>query len=78
MRGELVGSPQNYILFDDTVFNKRHSQRIELVRRLCSGNAHTVIKVIGLVNCVYVNSDTTLETDGKSKLDHVANMLVER
>ena len=53
-----------------------------------SGNAHGLIDGIGLVNCVYVNPDTdqfwlldyrlfSPETDGKTKLDHVAEMLAQ-
>jgi len=88
VRAEFVGSARGYVLFDDTVLDKRHSQRIELVRRQYSGNAHAVIKGIGLVNCVYVNPETEQfwlvdyrlfvpEADGKSKLDHVADMLAQ-
>ena len=51
-----------------------------------SGNAHAVIKGIGVINCVYVNPDTGQfwvvdyriydpDKDGKSKLDHVSEML---
>ena len=68
------------------MLDKHHSQRIELVRRQYSGNAHGVIAGIGLVNCVYVNPETDQfwlidyrlfapEADGKTKLDHVAEML---
>jgi hypothetical protein len=59
---------------------------IELVRRQYSGNAHGVIKGVGVVTCVYVNPDTEQfwvidygiydpDGDGKSKLDHVQDML---
>ena len=60
--------------------------RIELVRRQYSGNAHGVIKGIGVVTCVYVNAETDQfwiiddrisdpEGDGKTTLDHVHDML---
>ena len=42
-----------YLLFDDTVVDKRFSREIELVRRQYSGNAHGVIRGIGIVTCVY-------------------------
>lgn len=56
------------------------------MRRQYSGNAHGIIKGIGLVNCVYINPETEQfwlldyrlfapDADGKSKLDHVADML---
>ncbi len=75
-----------YIIFDDTVLIKEHSHKIELVRRQYSGNAHGIIKGIGVVNCVYFNPLTNQfwlidyrifnpDEDGKSKIDHVADML---
>ena len=45
-------SSQGYLLFDDTVLDKRHSCFIEMVRRQWSGNAHAVISGIGVVTCV--------------------------
>jgi hypothetical protein len=85
VRQELVLSENGYILFDDTVLDKRHSFTIELVRRQWSGNAKKVIKGIGVVTCVYVNPDTKQfwvidyrifdpDGDGRSKLDHLLEM----
>ena len=73
------------LIFDDTVLDKRHSFKIELVRRQHGGNEHAVIKGIGTVNCQHVNLDTgehwtvdwrvhNPDEDGKSKLDHVRDM----
>ncbi|MFT7723216.1 MAG: transposase [Roseateles sp.] len=84
---EIVPSPRGCIVFDDTILDKGHSHQIELVRRQYSGNAHGIIKGIGLVNCLYVNPDTgeywpidyrlfAPEQDGKTKLEHVRDMLV--
>lgn len=75
-----------YIIFDDTVLDKRYSEDIELTRRQYSGNEHRVLRGIGVVSCVYVNPETgqfwvidyrIYDPDGdeKSKLDHVAEML---
>jgi hypothetical protein len=75
-----------YIIFDDTVLDKRYSEDIELTRRQYSGNEHGVLRGIGVVSCVYVNPETgqfwvidyriyAPEADGKSKLDHVSEML---
>ena len=86
VRADVVLSTRGYVVFDDTVLDKSYGRRIQLVRRQYSGNAHGLIDGIGLVNCVYVNPDTDQfwlidyrlfvpETDGKSKLDHVADML---
>jgi len=82
----LQTSENAYVLFDDTVLDKRYSESIELVRRQYSGNEHRVIRGIGLISCVYVNGETGQfwvidyrlydpDGDGQSKLDHVAAML---
>ena len=44
-----------YVLFDDTVLDKRHAKKIEMAQRQYSGNEHGVVQGIGLVNCIYVN-----------------------
>jgi hypothetical protein len=86
VKGDVVASPNGYLVFDDTVLDKHHSHRIELVRKQYSGNAHGVIKGIGVVNCVYVNPDIDAhwivdfrlfapDEDGKTKLTHVKEML---
>jgi hypothetical protein len=86
VKGQVVTSPNGYLAFDDTVLDKNSSFKIELVRRQYSGNAHGVIKGIGVVTCVYINPDTDQfwiidyrmydpDGDGKSKLDHVREML---
>ena len=78
-------SPNACLIFDDTVLDKRHSFKIELVRRQYSGNEHGVVKGIGVVNCLYVNPGTgeswiidwriyDPDTDGKTKLDHMREM----
>ncbi|KZL48325.1 hypothetical protein PN488_03625 [Nodularia spumigena CS-591/12] len=75
-----------YIIFDDSVLDKRYSQEIEMVRRQYSGNEHGIIKGIGVVSCVYVNPKVQRfwvidyrifnpDVDGKTKIDHVKDML---
>lgn len=86
VRGQVVISEQGYLAFDDTVLDHNTSFKIELVRRQYSGNAHAVIKGIGVVTCVYLNPERDQfwlidyriydpDRDGKSKLDHVRDML---
>lgn len=86
VEGQIIRTPEGYIVFDDTVLDKNYSSAIELVRRQYSGNAHGVIKGIGVVTCVYINPNLDQfwlidyriydpEGDGKSKLDHVQEML---
>ncbi|MBD2416031.1 transposase [Nostoc calcicola FACHB-389] len=75
-----------YIIFDDSVLDKRYSKEIEIVRKQYSGNEHGVLKGIGVVSCVYVNPtfqkfwviDYRIfnpDVDGKTKIDHVKDML---
>lgn len=86
VKTDLVAHERGYLIFDDTVLDKRHSRHIEPARRQWSGNAKGIVEGIGVVTCVYVNPvldrfwiiDYRLfapETDGKTKLDHVEDML---
>jgi len=69
------------------MLDKNHSHSIELVRRQYSGNAHGLIKGIGMVNCLYVKPDSGQywivdyrlydpDGDGKTKPDHVKETLI--
>jgi hypothetical protein len=86
VQGQIVPSERGYLLFDDTVLDKNHARQIQTVRRQWSGNAKRVIRGIGVVNCLYVNPaldqfwiiDYRIyapDEDGKTKLDHVSEML---
>ena len=52
-----------YLIFDDTVINKKYGYNIDsvaplkeaLARRQYSGREHKVIRGIGIVNCIYFN-----------------------
>ena len=83
---QVIQTENGYLVFDDTVLDKNHAFAIELVRRQYSGNAHGIIKGIGVVTREYINpqlDDFWLidyriydpQGDGKSKLDHVQEML---
>ena len=76
----------SYIIFDDGILDKRYSKEIEMVRKQYSGNEHGIIKGIGVVSCVYVNPKVQRfwvidyrifnpDVDGKTKIDHVKDML---
>ncbi len=78
--------PDAYLIFDDTVLDKNFGPKIEVTRKQWSGNKKGVVGGIGVVSCVYVHPKTENfwvvdyrifdpETDGKSKLDHVEEML---
>jgi hypothetical protein len=75
-----------YIIFDDSILHERYSEEIEMVRRQYSGNEHGILKGIGVVSCVYVNPKVqrfgvidyrifNSDVDGKTKIDHVKDML---
>ncbi|NET30371.1 MAG: hypothetical protein F6K01_35230 [Okeania sp. SIO1I7] len=57
IKEEIVTNTEGYLIFDDTIINKEHSNKIELVRRQYSGNNHRVIRGIGIVNCIYFNPE---------------------
>jgi hypothetical protein len=82
----VMRTPNGYLVFDDTVVDKNFSRQIALVRWQYSGNAHGILKGIGVVTCVYVNPDCDQfwiidyrlydpAGDGKTKLVHVHDML---
>ena len=83
---DIIYSKSGYIMFDDTVLDKNYSHKIDMVRRQYSGNAHGLIKGIGVVNCVYYNPDLDRfwlldfrifnpDEDKKTKIDHLFEML---
>jgi hypothetical protein len=87
IKDQVIRSAYGFLVFDDTVIDKNFSRRIELVRKQYSGNAHGVIKGIGVVTCVYVNPQLDQfwiidyrnydpDGDGKTKLDHMQDMLL--
>jgi hypothetical protein len=75
------------LIFDDTVLDKSFGPKIEVARKQWSGNEKGVIRGIGVLSCVYVNNPKTEDfwvidyrifdpdRDGKTKLDHVEEML---
>ena len=86
VKSDVVQTPDGYVIFDDTVLDKRYAKEIALAKKQYSGNAGGIIKGIGLVTCVYVNPmldrywliDYRIydkQGDGKSKLDHVRDRL---
>ena len=86
VKGHINVTAAGYVVFDDTVLDKRYARKIALVRRQYSGNAKGVIHGIGVVTCVYVHPEQDRfwlidyriydpQGDGKTKLDHVLEML---
>ena len=86
VKGDVVASEQGYLLFDDTVIDKDHSEKIEMAQKQYSGNAHSLVVGIAVVNCVYYNPETNQFwvidyrvynpiADGRDKLEHMEAML---
>lgn len=78
-------SPSAYLIVDDSVQDKRYSQKIEMVKAQYSGNEHGVVRGIGVVNLVhsdgkdYYPIDYRIyapDADGKTKNDHFREMLL--
>jgi hypothetical protein len=83
---QIIRDESGYIVFDARIIDKTHSREIEGLRWQYSGNAHGIIRGIGMVNCIYINPNTEQfwvidfrifdpERDGKTKMDHVRDML---
>ena len=86
VKTDVVPSTNGYLLFDDTIIDKNFSHDIEGVRRQYSGNAHGIVKGIGVINCVYLNPELDQywiidyrifdpDNDGRTKLDHISDMI---
>ena len=50
LKKNLFGDTEAYLIFDDTVINKKYGYNIELTRRQYSGNEHQVVRGIEIVN----------------------------
>ena len=83
---DIIQTCDGYIIFDDTTVEKPSASEIALAKPQYSGNAGKVVNGIGIVTCVYVNPELDRswlidyriydkQGDGKTKLDHVADML---
>ncbi|WP_150464730.1 MarR family transcriptional regulator [Francisella sp. XLW-1] len=83
---DVIPSENAYIIFDDTVLNKRNTKKIEVARTQYSGAAGGVTTGIGIVNLVYYNPDIekywvidyrifSPDHDGLTKIDHLLEML---
>ena len=81
-----MGNYLGYVIFDDTVIDKRYAKNSERAKPQYSGNAKRVINRIRGVTCVYLNPTLDRfwiidyriydqDTDGKSKLYPVKEML---
>lgn len=87
VKADVMPSELGYLIFDDSVLDKRFARVIECAQVQYSGNAHGLVRGIGLVSCLYVNPELgqywlidyriyDKATDGYSKLEHVQAMLL--
>ena len=83
---DVIPSENGYIIFDDTVLNKRNSKKIEVARTQYSGAVGGVTTGIGVVSLVYYNPELekfwvidyrifSPDHDGLTKIDHLLEML---
>lgn len=77
-------SSESYLILDDSVQDKNYSKKIEMVKLQYSGNTHSLIKGIGIVNLVHAHQKDyhpldfrvyDPSADGKTKNDHFQEML---
>jgi hypothetical protein len=77
-------SSESYLVLDDSVQDKNYSKKIEMVKLQYSGNTHSLIKGIGIVNLVHAHQKDyhpldfrvyDPDADGKTKNDHFQEML---
>ncbi|HEX2913184.1 MAG TPA: transposase [Chloroflexia bacterium] len=78
-------SANSFLIVDDSVQDKRYSKNIELVKLQYSGNAHGLVRGIGIVNLVHSDGSDFYPTDyriyapdcdDKTKNDHFGDMLI--
>ena len=75
---------ESFLVLDDSVQDKSYSQKIEMVKLQYSGNTHSLVKGIGIVNLIHVHQKDyhpldfrvyDPSADGKTKNDHFQEML---
>lgn len=85
--GLVQDGPESFLVFDDSVQDKRHSSKIELVKLQYSGAEGGLVRGIGVLNLLHSTGQDgefypldyrvyAPECDGKTKNDHFREMLV--
>ena len=52
LKKNLFGDTEAYLIFDDTVINKKYGYNIEITQRQYSGNEHQVVCVLSAAKFV--------------------------
>ncbi len=82
--GLIENRPERYLMIDDSVQEKPHSQVMELVKRQYSGNGQGLVKGIGIVNLVHSTGTDDYpidfrvhapQADGLTKNEHFRDLL---
>ena len=87
VEGLLQDGPESFLVFDDSVQDKRYSTQIELVKLQYSGAEGGLVRGIGVLNLLHSTGQDgefypldfrvyAPECDGKTKNDHFREMLV--
>ena len=80
----LVQLDSGYLVVDDTTIDKPYGPHIELVTRHWSGKHRAVVEGLNLITLLWTDGDLSIpvdwrvfdkEKDGKSKNDHLPQML---
>lgn len=79
----IIYFPNGVIIFNDTVLDKSYSFAIDGELRQYLGNVPSVIKGIGIVNCLYYNPEVanltwTVEEEQYGKMDKVELRIIAR
>jgi len=78
-------SEDSSLIVDDSVQDKRYSQKIDMVKKQYSGNVHGLVRGIGIVNLVHSDGADyypidyrvyASDADGKTKNDHFREMVL--
>ncbi len=81
-----IDKARGVLVLDDSTLDKPYSSRNDLVYRHWSGKHHAVVSGINLITLLWTNGKRTVpcdyrifdkNTDGKTKNDHFAEMLLE-
>jgi len=81
----LIDKEDGFLLLDDSVLKKPHSQKIELTKWQYSGNVHGITKGINLISMLWTKVDEHIPvdfrlysklTDGYTKNDHFRDMVL--
>lgn len=85
-KGIIHDGKESFLILDDSVADKRYSQKIDLVKKQYSGAVHALVRGIDVVNLVHYDSESGFNPidyriyapmqDGKTKQEHASEMVI--